>query len=99
MAPFCLLQVLEVNQGEGPKLTRRRVDPDLTRQGSCVLVNRQDQKATNLARYAIHLHRLTHTVTYDIILVFPSPKTDLNVRVQTTSRAPFVFVFSGIKHV
>jgi len=33
-----------VNQGEGPKLTRRRVDPDLTRQGSCVLVNRQDQK-------------------------------------------------------
>jgi len=34
-----------VNQGEGPKLTRRRVDPELTRQGSCVLVNRQDHQA------------------------------------------------------
>ena len=41
-APFCLLQVLEANQGEGRKLARCKVDPDLTRQGSCVLVNRQD---------------------------------------------------------
>ena len=37
------LQVLEVNQGEGQNLTRRKVDPGLTRQGSCVPVNRQDQ--------------------------------------------------------
>ena len=36
------LQVLEANQSEGRKLARRRVDPDLTRQGSCILVNRQD---------------------------------------------------------
>ena len=40
--PFCLLQVLEGNQGEGRELERCKVDPDLTRQGSCVLVNRQD---------------------------------------------------------
>jgi len=38
------LQVLEVNQSEGRKLTRRKVDPGLTRQGSCVLVNRQDHQ-------------------------------------------------------
>jgi len=42
-APFCLLQVLKVNQGEGRKLARCKADPDLTRQGSFVLVNRQDQ--------------------------------------------------------
>jgi len=30
-------------------------------------------------------------------LVFPSPKIDLSVGVQTTSRAPFVFVISGVK--
>ena len=41
-APFCLLQVSEVNRGEGRKLTRCKVDPVLMRQGSCVLVNRQD---------------------------------------------------------
>ena len=33
-----------MNQGEGRKLVRHKVDPDLRRQGSCVLVNRQDQK-------------------------------------------------------
>ena len=38
------LQVLEANQSEGRKLTRRKVDPGLTRQGSCVPVNRQDQE-------------------------------------------------------
>ena len=27
-APFCLLQVLEVNQGEGRELTRCKVDPE-----------------------------------------------------------------------
>jgi len=27
-APFCLLQVLEVNQGEGRKLTRCKADPE-----------------------------------------------------------------------
>ena len=44
-APFCLLQVLEVNQGGGRKLARCKADPYLTRQGSCVLVNRQDHQA------------------------------------------------------
>jgi len=32
-----------------------------------------------------------------IVLVFPSPKIDLSVGVQTASRAPFVFVFSGVQ--
>jgi len=27
-APFCLLQVLEMNQGEGRELTRCKVDPE-----------------------------------------------------------------------
>ena len=41
----------------------------------------------------------THTVTVlcETILVFPSPMIDLSVGVQTTSRAPFVFVFSGVQ--
>ena len=39
----------------------------------------------------------THSDIYTV-LVFPSPKTDLSVGVQTTSRAPFVFLFSGIHH-
>ena len=30
--------------------------------------------------------------------MFPSPSTDLSVRVQTVSRVPFVFVFSGVHH-
>jgi len=30
-------------------------------------------------------------------MVFPSPKIDLSVGVQTTSRAPFVFVFSSVQ--
>jgi len=38
-------------------------------------------------------------MTYDIILVFASPNTDLSVGVQTASTAPFVFVFSGKRHV
>ena len=50
-APFCLLQVLEVNQGEGRKLARCKADPDLTRQGSCVLVNRQDQSRMKIIAY------------------------------------------------
>jgi len=29
--------------------------------------------------------------------VFPSPKINLSVGVQTASRAPFVFVFSGVQ--
>ena len=31
------------------------------------------------------------------ILVFPRSKIDLSVGVQTTSRVPFVFVFSGVQ--
>jgi len=39
-----------------------------------------------------------HSDNYSV-LVFPSPKIELSVRMQTASRTPFVFVFSGIKHV
>ena len=33
------------------------------------------------------------------VLEFPNCKIDLSVEAQTTSRTPFVFVFSSIKHV
>jgi len=41
----------------------------------------------------------THSYTKPLrltVLVFPSPKIDLSVGVKTTSRAPFVFVFTGV---
>ena len=47
-APFCLLQVLEVNQGEGRKLTRCKADPkEATFDEARLLrlVNRQDHQA------------------------------------------------------
>jgi len=57
-------------------------------------------EVTNLVRYTIHLRRLTHSyieLLHLTVLVFPGPEIDLSVGVQTTSRAPFVFVFSGVQ--
>ena len=44
-ARFRILLLRLVKRGEGRKLTRCKVDPVLTRQGSSVLVNRQDHQA------------------------------------------------------
>ena len=39
------------------------------------------------------MRRYTHKSKSIQFLVFPSPSTDLSVRVQTAARAPIVFVF------
>ena len=81
-APFCLLQVLEVNQGEGRKLARCEVDPYLTRQGSCVLVNRQDHLLSKQdeswlwhRRIAhIHMNHLNKLISRDLVIGLPKLK-------------------------
>ena len=53
----------------------------------------------NKVRYSfaqLYTHNL-HRALRLTVLVFPSPKIDLNVGVQTTSRMPFVFVISGVR--
>ena len=49
----------------------------------------------NQVRYSV-AQLYTQRTFYSLPLVFPSPKIDLSVRVQTTSRAPFDFVISGV---
>ena len=47
------------------------------------------------------MRRFTHIVYTELlrlrVLVFPSPKIDLSIGVQTASRAPFVYVISGVR--
>jgi len=88
------LQVLEVNQGEGRKLTRRKVDPELTRQGSCVLVNRQDHFAVTEKAISSVLLQEQDQVQNPIYFVSKVLQGS-EVRYQALEKAALVVVFSA----
>jgi len=57
-----------------------------------------NDKSSKVRYSFVPLHTHTDTKLLRLtVLVFPSPKIDLSVGVQTVSRAPFVFVITGVR--